>query len=95
MMRALEASGGKVVLVERPLPVLGAGEVLVRAVTSALNRADCLQRRGAYPPPAGAPATLGLEVAGVVAALPPGATAGAPSPAGVPWPALGARQAPP
>ena len=40
--------------------------VLVRVTAAALNRADLLQRRGLYPPPAGASAILGLEVVGEV-----------------------------
>jgi len=41
---------------------------------SALNRADLLQRAGRYPAPAGAPSDIpGLEFAGEVAALGPGA----------------------
>jgi NADPH2:quinone reductase len=58
--------------VERPEP--GAGEVLVRVHATALNRADLMQREGRYPPPPGAPADIpGLEFAGAVAALGPGA----------------------
>src|ERR687893_2889705 len=58
--------------VERPEP--GAGEVLVRVHATALNRADLLQREGRYPPPPGVPADIpGLEFAGEVAALGPGA----------------------
>lgn len=43
-----------------------ADEVLIRVVSAGVNRADLLQRRGFYPPPPGAPGTLGLEVAGVI-----------------------------
>jgi putative PIG3 family NAD(P)H quinone oxidoreductase len=50
-----------------PLP--GPGEVLVDIYAAALNRADLLQRAGGYPPPAGAPDILGLDMAGRVAAL--------------------------
>lgn len=58
--------------VERPEP--GTGEVLVRVHATALNRADLMQREGRYPPPPGAPADIpGLEFAGEVAALGPGA----------------------
>src|SRR5919199_2911762 len=58
--------------VERPTP--GSGEVLVRVRATALNRADLMQREGRYPPPPGAPADIpGLEFAGEVAALGPGA----------------------
>ena len=48
-------------------PVAGTGEVLVEVAAAALNRADCLQRRGLYPAPPGAPRDVpGLELAGVV-----------------------------
>ena len=47
----------------------GAGELLVRVRATAVNRADLLQRRGAYPPPPGASAVLGLEMAGEVLAV--------------------------
>jgi putative PIG3 family NAD(P)H quinone oxidoreductase len=55
---------------ELPDPSPGRGEVLVRVRAAALNRADLLQRRGLYPPPAGLRADVpGLELAGEVAAL--------------------------
>src|ERR687885_2352580 len=58
--------------VDRPEP--GSGEVLVRVRATALNRADLMQREGRYPPPPGAPADIpGLEFAGEVAELGPGA----------------------
>lgn len=44
-------------------------EILVQVKATALNRADTLQRKGAYPPPAGASTILGLEIAGVVSAI--------------------------
>ena len=50
-----------------------AGEVLIRVRAAGVNRPDLLQRRGFYPPPPGAPDTLGLEVAGEIAALGEGA----------------------
>jgi putative PIG3 family NAD(P)H quinone oxidoreductase len=50
-----------------PTPEPGPDEVLVRVHATALNRADTYQRRGHYPPPEGAPETLGLEMAGTVA----------------------------
>ena len=53
-------------LTERPAPVAGAGEVLIRVRASGVNRPDVLQRSGAYPPPPGASDLPGLEVAGVV-----------------------------
>jgi NADPH2:quinone reductase len=55
-------------LCERPQPVAGAGEVLIRVSASGINRPDVLQRSGAYPPPPGASDLPGLEVAGVIEA---------------------------
>ena len=54
-------------LAEVPRPDPAAGELLVRNFATALNRADLLQRRGLYPPPAGASDILGLEFSGEVA----------------------------
>lgn len=54
-------------------PEAGEGQVLVRVAAAGVNRPDLLQRKGAYPPPPGAPQTLGLEVAGEVSAIGPGA----------------------
>ena len=53
-------------LVERPDPVAGPGELLIRVAAAGVNRPDVLQRKGAYPPPAGASDLPGLEVAGTV-----------------------------
>ncbi|WP_134702785.1 NAD(P)H-quinone oxidoreductase [Ammoniphilus sp. YIM 78166] len=47
-------------------PVPGEEDLLVSVEATALNRADLLQRRGKYPPPAGASTILGLEMAGIV-----------------------------
>jgi NADPH:quinone reductase len=59
---------------ERPRPSPGPGDILVRVHASALNRADILQRRGKYPAPPGAPEDIpGLEYAGEVAEVGPGA----------------------
>jgi len=59
----------------RAVPVPGVGEILVRVRSSALNRADLLQRSGRYPAPAGVPTDIpGLEFAGEVAACGPNAT---------------------
>jgi len=55
---------------ERPTPVPGAGEVLVRIHAAGLNAADLLQRRGHYSAPAGWPADIpGLELAGTVESI--------------------------
>lgn len=76
-MRAIdpEAAGGPEVLhvVERPIPVAGADEVLIRVAAAGVNRPDVMQRRGLYPPPPGAPSIPGLEVSGTVVALGDGA----------------------
>jgi len=51
---------------ERPAPVAGEGELLIRVSASGVNRPDVLQRTGNYPVPPGASDIPGLEVAGVV-----------------------------
>jgi NADPH2:quinone reductase len=60
--------GGAEVLrpVERPVPDLRPGEVLIRVEAAGVNRPDIMQRQGKYPPPPGAPDIPGLEVAGEV-----------------------------
>ncbi|MET1111708.1 MAG: NAD(P)H-quinone oxidoreductase [Allosphingosinicella sp.] len=62
------APGGPEVLqpVERPVPRPEAGEVLIRVEAAGVNRPDVMQRLGFYPPPPGAPAIMGLEVAGAI-----------------------------
>jgi len=49
-----------------PTPQPGPGQILVKVAAAGVNRPDIVQRLGAYPPPPGAPDTLGLEVAGEV-----------------------------
>ncbi|MBV9510106.1 MAG: NAD(P)H-quinone oxidoreductase [Caulobacteraceae bacterium] len=73
-MTAIRVEGGKgpaealkPALIATPKP--GAGQILVKVRAAGVNRPDVVQRRGYYPPPPGAPETLGLEVAGEVAAL--------------------------
>jgi len=56
-------------IVDQPEPVAGSGQLLVRNFAAGLNRADLLQRRGLYPPPAGESDILGIEFAGEVAAV--------------------------
>lgn len=69
-MRAIEIihPGGPEVLklCERPLPVLKAGEVLIKVHAAGVNRPDVLQRTGNYPVPPGASDIPGLEVAGEI-----------------------------
>ncbi|MEC3995710.1 NAD(P)H-quinone oxidoreductase [Actinacidiphila sp. DG2A-62] len=57
---------------EVPDPVAGDGEVVVDVAASAVNRADVLQRRGHYNPPAGASPYPGLECSGRIAEVGPG-----------------------
>ncbi len=65
-MQAVAARDGKPTLIERPIPQPKAGELLVKVSGTAINRADLMQVSGNYPPPPGAPETLGLEFAGEV-----------------------------
>ncbi len=72
-MRAIEitAPGGPQVLaeVQRPDPIPGPGEVLIRVAAAGVNRADLLQRQGHYPPPPGASDLPGLECSGEITGL--------------------------
>ena len=65
------AGGGPEVieLIERPIPTVGSGEVLVKVEAFGLNRADVQQRKGVYPPPPGASDIPGLEVSGSIVAV--------------------------
>ncbi|HXB63333.1 MAG TPA: alcohol dehydrogenase catalytic domain-containing protein, partial [Solirubrobacteraceae bacterium] len=73
-MRAATIREQEIVIEERPDPVPGAGEVLVRVRAAGLNGADMMQRRGFYPAPPGAPQDIpGLELAGEVIGLGQGA----------------------
>jgi NADPH2:quinone reductase len=73
---AVPTPGGPEALVpeERQLPVPGDLEILVRVHAAGVNRPDVMQREGRYPPPPGAPDIPGLEIAGEVVALGPGAS---------------------
>lgn len=59
---------------EVEIPKPQKGEILLQVKASAINRADTLQRKGAYPAPPGASTILGLEAAGVVTQLGEGAS---------------------
>ena len=76
-MRAVVAdgAGGPEVLSvgEVADPVAGEGEVVIEVAATAVNRADTLQRQGFYPPPPGAPDTIGLECSGRIAEVGAGA----------------------
>jgi NADPH:quinone reductase-like Zn-dependent oxidoreductase len=74
-MRAATIADGTIAVAEHPDPVPGGGEVLVRVRAAGLNGADMMQLRGRYAAPPGSPPDIpGLELAGEVAALGPGAT---------------------
>ncbi len=77
-MRAVEISqpGGPEVLqiCERPVPVPGYGEILIRVEYAGVNRPDALQRAGAYAPPPGASDLPGLEASGEVVGVGAGVT---------------------
>ena len=64
-MRAVVVEGSRLVVAERPDPVAGRGEVVVRVRAAGINNADLIQLRGHYPAPPGAPPDIpGLECAG-------------------------------
>ncbi|MFG1294385.1 NAD(P)H-quinone oxidoreductase [Xanthobacter variabilis] len=73
---AISKPGGPEVLVpeQRPVPRPSPGEVLLKVEAAGVNRPDVMQRRGLYPPPAGASDIPGLEIAGTVVALGEGAS---------------------
>jgi NADPH:quinone reductase len=74
-MRAVIVSDGNLSVEERPDPVPGKGELLVAVRAAGINGADMMQRRGRYPAPPDAPADIpGLELAGEVVELGPGAS---------------------
>ena len=71
-MQAIVIEGGKegppeaLKLGEIETPKPGPGQILIRVEAAGVNRPDIIQRLGFYPPPPGAPTTMGLEVAGEV-----------------------------
>lgn len=77
-MRAIEISepGGPEVLQlsEQPVPMPGAGEVLIKVAYAGVNRPDALQRAGLYRPPPSASPLPGLEASGLIAAVGPNVT---------------------
>jgi putative PIG3 family NAD(P)H quinone oxidoreductase len=69
-MRAVFHAPGEPLRLDRlPTPAPRAGEILIRVAAAGVNRPDLVHRAGHYPPPPGAPETLGLEVAGEVVAV--------------------------
>jgi NADPH:quinone reductase len=73
-MTAIAIEGGKgpatalgPVRIATPRPARG--QILIQVKAAGVNRPDLIQRMGFYPPPPGAPVTMGLEIAGLVAAV--------------------------
>ena len=62
------------ILIDRPVPTPGAGEVLIKIAAAGVNGADLSQAKGRYPVPPGATDILGLEAAGEITALGAGVT---------------------
>lgn len=74
-IRFAGSGGPDVIRIETaPVPVPGPGQVLVEVVAAGVNRPDCLQRAGGYPPPPGATDIPGLEIGGRVVAMGEGVT---------------------
>ena len=74
-MRAVTIVDKVLSVSDKPDPEPGSGEVLVRVRAAGLNGADMMQRKGVYPAPPGSPPDIpGLELAGEVVGLGPGAT---------------------
>ena len=63
------SDSGELLWVQAPNLVPGPAEILIDVKATAINRADLMQRKGLYPPPPGAPDTMGLECAGIVVAV--------------------------
>jgi NADPH:quinone reductase len=69
-MRAIVASKDQPLRIEMiATPTPAKGQVLIKIAYAGINRPDLIQRMGAYPPPPGAPDTMGLECSGVVVAV--------------------------
>jgi putative PIG3 family NAD(P)H quinone oxidoreductase len=62
-------AGYTLALTDLKTPEPRPGEVLIKVAAAGINRADLIQAIGGYPPPPGAPSTLGLEVSGEISAV--------------------------
>src|SRR5699024_7201560 len=67
-MDIMEIDGDHLIPRSLPTPDAGPGQVLIEVAGAGINRADLLQMKGLHPPPPGAPAWPGLEVAGEIVA---------------------------
>jgi putative PIG3 family NAD(P)H quinone oxidoreductase len=72
MRKIIHGGDGPLTLAVVARPEPGRGEILIRVAAAGVNRPDLMQRAGLYPPPPGAPETLGLEVSGVIEKTGPG-----------------------
>lgn len=61
-------------IAETATPAAGPGDVLIEVAYAGVNRPDCIQRAGNYPPPSDASPIIGLEAAGTVVAVGDGVT---------------------
>jgi NADPH2:quinone reductase len=69
-MRAIVAIKGQPLAIDMiDMPTLEKGRVLIKIAYAGINRPDLIQRMGAYPPPPGAPDTMGLECSGEIVAI--------------------------
>src|SRR6201991_3827052 len=74
MTAVKSVTGQKLTLHQIDKPEAKGAQVLIRVEAAGVNRPDIIQRAGRYPPPPGAPETLGLEVAGTIEAVGSGVT---------------------
>ena len=78
-IKAVAVTGdGSLQIEARSRPAPGPGEVLLDIKAAGVNRGDLMQRKGLYPPPPGAPPTMGLEAVGVIAETGEGVTGWSP-----------------
>ena len=68
-MQAIEVEADSLQLTARLMPKPASHQVLIKVAAAGVNRPDIAQRKGLYPPPAGASDILGLEVAGTIVVL--------------------------
>ena len=66
---AHQTQSSQLELLDVPIPTPKRGDVLIRVACAGVNRPDLLQRKGLYPPPAGASPYMGLEVSGVIESI--------------------------
>jgi len=71
---AHQTQSSQLELLDVPIPTPKRGDVLIRVACAGVNRPDLLQRKGLYPPPAGASPYMGLEVSGVIESIGEGVT---------------------